>query len=226
MLPSRITFEDAWSMRPAAAGPLWAMVGVGGDSLTAMGPDLAAGVPAFAVAGPAKSGRSTILVSMARSFLASGTELIVVTPRPSPLRAFASAPGVVRLFDGTDLGEEEFAGALSSVTGLCVVLIDDAEMLRDCDASGELSRIIALGADRGLGLVFGGDCETLGLGFGGWQVEAKRARRGCLTAPQTLPEGDLIGVRLTHSVIGNPVKPGRALLHLGDGNLVTLTVPA
>jgi S-DNA-T family DNA segregation ATPase FtsK/SpoIIIE len=226
VLPSRITFEDAWAMRPAAAGPLWALVGVGGDSLTALGPDLAAGVPAFAVAGPAKSGRSTILASMARSLLASGTELIVVTPRPSPLRALASAPGVVRLFAGTDLAEEEFAAALSSVTGLCVVMIDDAEMLRDCDASGELSRIVSFGADRGLGLVFGGDCETLGMGFGGWQVEAKRARRGCLTAPQTLPEGDLIGVRLTHGIIGNPVKPGRALLHLGDGNLVTVSVPA
>ena len=74
-----------------------------------------------------------------------------------------------------------------------VVLIDDAELLRDCGAAGELSRLIALGGDTGRALVLGGDAESIGVGFTGWQVEAKRARRGCLTAPATLPEGDLIG---------------------------------
>lgn len=73
--------------------------------------------------------------------------------------------------------------------------------------------------------MFAGDAEALATGFGGWQVDAKRARRGCLTAPQTLPDGELIGTRLTHGHIGNPVKPGRALLNCGDGNLVTVTVP-
>jgi S-DNA-T family DNA segregation ATPase FtsK/SpoIIIE len=57
-------------------------------------------------------------------------------------------------------------------------------------------------------------------------VEARRARRGCLIAPQTLPEGDLIGVRLTRSMTGESPKPGRALLNVGDGNLITVTVPA
>ena len=54
--------------------------------------------------------------------------------------------------------------------------------------------------------------------------EARRARRGCLIGPQSLPEGDLIGVRLPRSVTGEPVRPGRALLNTGDGNLVTVTV--
>src|ERR1700722_5415797 len=54
---------------------------------------------------------------------------------------------------------------------------------------------IALGGDAGRALVLGGDAESIGLGFSNWQVEAKRARRGCLTAPSTIPEGDLIGVR-------------------------------
>ncbi len=65
-------------MRPAyGTGPLWGLVGVGGDELTACGPDLGDGVPAFIVAGPPKSGRSTILVSMARSFLAGGTPMVL-----------------------------------------------------------------------------------------------------------------------------------------------------
>jgi DNA segregation ATPase FtsK/SpoIIIE, S-DNA-T family len=227
VLPSRIAFDTAWGMRPAAGtSPLWGLVGVGGDELTACGPDLADGVPAFIVAGPPKSGRSTILVSMARSFLAAGTPVVLATPRPSPLRALGGRDGVLRVFDTDDLDEGEFTATLATAGGRCAVLIDDAELLKNCDASGELSKIISFGADSGRALVFAGDADSVGVGFSGWQVDAKRARRGCLTAPQTLPEGDLIGVRLTHGTIGQPTRPGRCLLNVGDGNLVTVTVPA
>jgi len=230
VLPARISFAEAWQLRPAARqaapGPLWAMVGVGGDELTAVGPDLADGVPVFITAGPAKSGRSTVLVTMARSLLAAGTPLVLVTPRPSPLRALAGEPGVVASFTGPELGAAGFAAAVGAFTGPGVVIIDDAEQHRDCEAEAELSKLIGFGADQGQGLIIGGDAEALGMGFGGWHVEARRARRGCLIAPQSLPEGDLIGVRLTHGMTGETPKPGRALLNVGDGNLITVTVPA
>jgi DNA segregation ATPase FtsK/SpoIIIE, S-DNA-T family len=227
VLPSRITFAEAWRLRPAAGtGPLWGLVGVGGDELTARGPDLGDGVPAFIVAGPPKSGRSTILAAMARSFLAAGTPVILAAPRPSPLRAFAGLDGVAALFHGDNLDEEEFAAALAKAGDRCAVLIDDAEMLRDCDASVELSKIVSFGADSGRALVFAGDADSICVGFSGWQVDAKRARRGCLTGPRTLPEGDLAGVRLTHGVLSQPARQGRCLLNAGDGNLVAVTVPA
>jgi len=227
VLPSRIAFADAWRLRPAGGtSPLWGLVGVGGDELVGRGPDLADGVPAFVVAGPPKSGRSTILASMARSFLAAGTPVVLATPRPSPLRALGGLDGVLRVFDGDDLDEEEFAAALGAAGDRCAVLIDDAELLKNCGAGGELSKIIAFGSDSGRALVFAGDADGICVGFAGWQVEAKRARRGCLTAPHTLPEGELIGMRLTHSLIGQPARAGRCLLNVGDGNLVTVTVPA
>jgi S-DNA-T family DNA segregation ATPase FtsK/SpoIIIE len=234
LLPSRITFDDAWKLRPAGAGPLWALAGVGGDELAGLGPELAAGVPAFIVAGPARSGRSAVLVSMTRSLLAGGASVILVTPCPSPLRSLASASGVVASFSDGSLGEEEFAAAVGSLTGPGVVVIDDAELLIGCDASGELSRIVARGgrgvigagvAGAGVALVCAGDADGLAGGFGGWHVDARRARRGCLTGPATLPEGELIGVRLAHAHIGHSVRPGKALLHLGDGGLTTVTVP-
>ena len=84
-------------------GRCGALVGVGGDDLAAYGADLADGLPAFIVGGPAKSGRSTVLATMARSFLTAGTQVVLVTPRPSPLRALATEPGVLRLFEGTEL---------------------------------------------------------------------------------------------------------------------------
>jgi len=223
VLPSRITFDDAWKLRPADAGPLQALAGVGGDTLTALGPDLGVGVPAFIIAGPAQSGRSAILASMTRSLTRAGTQVILITPRPSPLRALASLSGVIASLEGPELTGEELQAALA---GPGVVVIDDADLLISCEASGELIQIIRHGTERHQALVIAGDSEALACGFGGWQVDARRARRGCLTAPQTIPEGDLIGVRLTRAHTGHQPRPGRALLNTGDGKLTTITVPA
>jgi DNA segregation ATPase FtsK/SpoIIIE, S-DNA-T family len=224
--PGRITFEQAWTLRPASNGtpsPLWALVGVGGDSLLALGPDLGAGPPAFIVAGPSRSGRSTILVTMARSLLAAGTHLVIVAPRPSPLRSLAEAPGVVRVFAGDSLGEEELRTCLASLDGPAAVLVDDAELLRDCDAAPVLRTLLS-SPDRAL--VLAGDPEAgLCTGFTGWQVEAKRARRGCLTAPAASSDGELIGIRLTRAQLVQQPRPGRCLLNTGDGHLATVTVP-
>ena len=227
LLPARITFAEAWPLRPPGdRSPLWGLAGVGGDELTALGPDLSEGGPAFIVAGPARSGRSAVLASMTRSFLAGGAQVILVTPRPSPLRGLASRPGVAASFEQSDLGKDELAAALAALTGPGVVVIDDADLLADCEAGGELGKIITRSAGRLLALVLAGDPDSLAGGFGGWLADARRARRGCLTAPQTLPEGDLIGIRLSHAQVGHPARPGRALLHAGDGTLVTIAVPA
>ena len=226
LLPARITFAGAWPLRPPGTqSPLWGLAGVGGDELTALGPDLSEGMPAFIVAGPARSGRSAVLASMTRSFLAGGAQVILVTPRTSPLRSLASSPGVTCSFEQSDLGKDELAAALAALTGPGAVVIDDADLLADCEAGGELSKIITRGAGRPLALILAGDPDTLASGFGGWLADARRARRGCLTAPQTLPEGELIGARLTHAHIGRPARPGRALLNPGDGALVTIAVP-
>ena len=226
LLPARIGFDEAWRLRPPGTGPLWALAGVGGDELTALGPDLSAGTPAFIMAGPARSGRSTILLAMTRSLQAGGARVILVTPRTSPLRSLAGHPGVIRSFEQSDLGTDELAAELSALTGPGAVVIDDADLLADCEASTELTKIITRSAGRPLALILAGDPDTLAGGFTGWHADARRARRGCLTAPQTLPEGDLIGVRLPRDCIGRPARPGRALLNTGDGALATIAVPA
>ncbi|MGH3295673.1 MAG: FtsK/SpoIIIE domain-containing protein [Trebonia sp.] len=229
--PARVTFDQAWALRPASATALWGLVGVGGDSLAALGPDLSSGVPAFVVAGPGGSGRSTILVAMARSLLAAGTRLVLVTPRPSPLRSLAGRDGVAASFTTASLGEDELADVLAAVEGPVAVLVDDAELLRDCDASSELSRIVAGGRPEPApafrrALVLAGDPECgLCAGFGGWQVDAKRARRGALTAAASVADGELIGVRLTRGQADQRATPGRCLLNTGDGHPVTVTVP-
>lgn len=226
VLPARLSFEHAWRLRDdETPRPLWGLIGVGGDELTAYGPDLRAGARSFIVGGPPKSGRSTVLLTMARSFLAGGAQLVVVAPRPSPLRELAGRTGVVAVSTTAELGEEELAAALALLDGPGVVLVDDAEMLKECGAAELFRRVLRTAPDLDRGLVLGGSAEDIGSGFSGWQVDVRKGRQGALLSPQSLTDGDLIGVRVPRSLLGQPVAPGRALVHLGDGELVTVQVP-
>ncbi|MGW6531025.1 FtsK/SpoIIIE domain-containing protein [Streptomyces venezuelae] len=230
-LPSRISFEEAWELRDpdASRSKLWALVGIGGDEVMGHGPDLAEGVPAFVIAGPAKSGRSTVLMNMARSFRTQGVRLVVAAPRQSPLRALEGTEGVLKVFTGDDIDEDEFEELIdeaeASTEDPVVVLIDDAEILEDADAASHFKRIIQRGTDLGLAMVIAGDEEDVCSGFSGWQVDAKKGRRGILLSPQDSSSGDLIGLRISRSMVGGPVAPGKGMLHLGTGEISTVTTP-
>ncbi|MEU6555661.1 FtsK/SpoIIIE domain-containing protein [Streptomyces sp. NPDC046915] len=228
-LPSRISFTDAWEMRDpeASRSRLWALVGIGGDEIVGFGPDLAEGVPTFVIAGPAKSGRSTVLMNFAQSFLAQGIRLVVAAPRQSPLRQLDGTEGVLKVFTGDDIDEDDFEEVIDSASleEPIVVLVDDGEILEDCDAESHMKKIVSRGAERGLALVIAGDEEDVCSGFSGWQVDAKKGRRGILLSPQDTSSGDLVGVRLSRSLVGGQVAPGKGMLHLGDGELRTVVVP-
>ncbi|MGV9963071.1 FtsK/SpoIIIE domain-containing protein [Streptomyces olivaceus] len=228
-LPSRIAFPDAWEMRDpeSSRSKLWALIGIGGDEIVGFGPDLADGVPSFVIAGPAKSGRSTVLMNVAQSLLAQGTRLVVAAPRQSPVRQLDGREGVLKVFTGDDIDEDEFEELIdeASPEEPIAVLIDDGEILEDCDAESQMKKIVSRGAERGLALVIAGDEEDVCSGFSGWQVDAKKARRGILLSPQESSSGDLIGLRISRGMVGGQVAPGKGMLHLGDGELRTVVVP-
>jgi S-DNA-T family DNA segregation ATPase FtsK/SpoIIIE len=191
-----------------------------------MGPDLAS-VPGFVVAGPAKSGRSTVLAVMAESLLRTGATLVLVAPRPSPLRDLTGRPGVAAalITDPATPPEEWKELVLAEGVERLVVVIDDGEVLKD-SPGGEVFRSIVKGmAGAGRALVLGGNADGIATGLSGWQVDVKKSRAGVLLSPQNPTDGDLLGVRLPRSAVGNPVKPGRGLLHLGDGRLVSVALP-
>lgn len=230
VLPSRLGFEEAWEMRDVQAqesSKLWALVGVGGDELMGFGPNLADGIPAFIIGGPAKSGRSTVLKSMALTYLQQGVRLVIAAPRPSPMRDLAGREGVLQVFTEDDIDEDEVHDLLkqASPDEPIAVLVDDAEMLTNCDAGDEFKAIARRGAERGWALVLAGDEEEVASGFSGWQVEAKKARRGVALSPQDPSAGDLIGIRLNRGSVGDQVQPGKGLLHLGDGEPFAVTTP-
>ncbi|MET9778300.1 ATP-binding protein [Streptomyces sp. NPDC006367] len=226
-LPERISFDEAWSMRDPATPALWALAGVTGEEQYAYGPDLSTGTaPAFIVAGPPGSGRSTALLNISRALLAAHARVVLVAPKASPLRELADQGGVVDCFVRDDLSTAELEAALSSASPEepVVVVIDDAEVLDKCDAGHLLKSVVQHGFEEGTALVVG--CREDKLPFGlGWLEETMRAHRGLLLSPRERSTGDAIGIRIGDSITGRPIAPGRGWLHLGDGRLVPVAVP-
>ncbi len=226
VLPAQLSFDQAWEHRDGTPAPLFGLVGVGGDELVALGPDLAGSSPTFVVAGPGKSGRSTVLLTMAASLLRSGSGLVVCAPKASPLRGLADRDGVLACFTEADVTTAELEAALAAAGDRPVtIVIDDGELLKDCDAKDVLRGIVKGLSGPGKAIVLGGSADDIGSGFSGWQVDARKNRCGALLSPQGMSDGDLVGVRLPRSSIGGPLTPGRAIVHLGDGQLTTVQVP-
>ncbi|WP_122816494.1 FtsK/SpoIIIE domain-containing protein [Nocardioides pantholopis] len=217
VLPTRMELEQALALRPERAADPFVLVGVGGDELTAYAPDLGRS-SSFIVAGPGRSGRSTVLVAAARAAIATGACVVGLAPRPSPVRDLDGTAGVLGVF--TDPAtpaatiEELVAGAGRPV----VLVIDDGEGLRDAAASEFFARVVK-GQVEGCFLLLGGNADGVAAGLSGWQVEAKKARQGLLLSPQGISDGDLVGVRIPRNALGRTVQPGRGWLHFGDGVL-------
>ncbi|MEU9450817.1 FtsK/SpoIIIE domain-containing protein [Streptomyces sp. NPDC048277] len=225
VLPDRLGFAEALERRPKNVSPLWAMVGVGGDELSAQGTDLAT-VPSFVIGGPPRSGRSTVLLTMARSLLDLGTKLVVITPRTSPLRGLARHPGVVEVFTDTDVEVAAFRAALGGVDSPAgAILVDDAELMIDSEIDNDLAALARGSAGDGWGLIVAGNNEVLLGGLHGWQAIVRRNRCGALLAPRTASDGELVGARVPRGILGEDSEPGRAHLQLGDGRFLTVRVP-
>ncbi len=181
--------------RGSASG-MWALLGVGGDELDALGVDLVA-TPGFVVAGPPRTGRSTTLRTMAVSLLAGGTEVIAVCPRPSPLGDLAGAPGVLATL--SDLADAAgFADAAGRAGGRLAVLVDDADVVARSNLDTAIRRPAARlhGAGRG-----GGRRSHRG-------VEERAARPGRRGSPQ--PGGDPVQplLQLRRRPRRHPAAPG------------------
>ncbi|MEU8581334.1 hypothetical protein [Streptomyces abikoensis] len=226
-LPTRIGFDEASSLRESATPRTWALAGVAGEEQRVYGPDLATGTaPAFVVAGPPKSGRSTALVNIALSLLSVGTRVALAAPEASPLRELADRSGVVACFVRHGLRTDELEEAVSSASPEepVIVVIDDANVLAECEAGSMLESLVQHGFQEGTALVAALREDKLPLGLG-WLGETEKAHRGLLLSPQERSAGDVIGVRIGDSVIGRPITPGRGWLHLGDGKLMAVAVP-
>jgi S-DNA-T family DNA segregation ATPase FtsK/SpoIIIE len=225
LLPDRLSYADAIALH-TGRGPMQPLVGIGGDILTSVSPDFA-DVPTFVIAGPPRTGRSTALMTAARSLLAAGTGLVVLAPRRSPLRELEGRPGVAALFTDADVAAATFREVLGNISqDNAVIVLDDAELFMGAEIDPDLALLARGGAGNGWGVLAAGNAESLALSLAGWMGQVKRNRTGLLLSPQSLSDGEVIGVRLSRGLVGRAPQPGRGLLHLGDGTLLPVQVPS
>ncbi|MEU6996992.1 FtsK/SpoIIIE domain-containing protein [Nonomuraea sp. NPDC046570] len=205
-LPTRITAGQALDLVPgfSAPSPLWALLGAGGDSLEPLGVDLLAQGPGAVIAGPARSGRSSALLTAARSLLAAGTPVVAVVPRRSPLRELE---GALAVLDGNGAGLRELLDEHERY----VVIVDDAELINpDAPLGLLLDEVLKSGRDGEHGLIIAGATGDLATSYRGFVAETRKARTGLLLSVQSPADGDLFTVRLPRGAVGGP--PGRGLL--------------
>jgi DNA segregation ATPase FtsK/SpoIIIE, S-DNA-T family len=209
-LPIRITVTETLRLDPGFTppSPLWALVGAGGDELSAQGIDLRDEGPGAVVAGPPRSGRSTALLSMTTSLLAAGTAVVVITPRRSPLRALEGEAGVLAVL-GASSAEQDLLTAVDGQERY-VVVVDDAELMADSMLAEPLGRVLVTGRDADHGLILAGTTADLGRAYAGFVPAALKSRCGVLVAVESPGDGDLFGVRLPRGAGPGPL--GRGLL--------------
>jgi DNA segregation ATPase FtsK/SpoIIIE, S-DNA-T family len=223
LLPARIAVREVLALADRLpTAPMWALVGVGGDELQPVGVDLDDDGPAFVIGGPSRSGRSTALITIANSLLGNGCELVLVTPRNSPLRALAGQPGVLGSFTATAT-ESDILTALDNALGPAAVLVDDGELLVEEPCATAFETVLAEGRDGQRALVVAGTTGELVNGYRGYVVAARKAKTGLLLTPEHPMEGDLLGIKPPRSAVG-PAPKGRGLLVV-RGSYSTLQVP-
>ncbi|NUW40975.1 hypothetical protein HT134_12590 [Nonomuraea rhodomycinica] len=205
-LPMRITVGEAEALAPGFSrpSPLWALVGAGGDALAPLGIDLYAQGPGAVIAGPPRSGRSSVLLTAAHSLIAHGTPVVAIAPRRSPLRDLR---GAVAVLDGNATDLQELLAAYEEY----VVLVDDAELISpDSPLGMALEEVLRSGRDGDHGLIIAGSTGDLTQAYRGFVAETRKSRTGVLLSVQSPADGDLLSVRLPRGAVGGP--PGRGLL--------------
>jgi S-DNA-T family DNA segregation ATPase FtsK/SpoIIIE len=164
--------------------------------------------PGLVIAGPPRSGKSSTLLTMARSLLALGTAVLALCPRRSPLRSIEGADGVIGVYDSDMSG-----AALLDAVGphqRYVALVDDGELLFNGPLSDPLEAILLSGRDGEHGLIMAGATGDLGRAYSGFIPQALKSRCGVLVAVASPADGDLFGVRLPRNAGPGPL--GRGLL--------------
>jgi DNA segregation ATPase FtsK/SpoIIIE, S-DNA-T family len=225
LLPNRLSTRQLDSLLDGShpRSTLTAVLGVAGDRLEPLTVDFGRDGPGFLIAGAPRSGRSTALMTIARSLLACGTRIVVLAPRPSLLTELASQSGVLAIGAGRDVEGVELSAQISTLEGPAVVCVDDVELLSDGPAASALTALLPGARDRGIAIVAAGSTADLG-GFRGIASELKKSRAGLLLNPSVPADGEPLGFRVPRTAL-SPGPPGRALLYL-NGGMTTVQMPA
>ncbi len=173
------------------------------ESLDTIAMPVAAGEHMLVI-GPSRSGRSTTLATIARSWqrLHPAGVIVSIAPRRNSARA--------------GLGCADLAGVLDALASAGesarLVVIDDAEMVDD--PTGAFAALIASRVE-GLTVVAAGRADSLRASYGHWTMAVRRSRLGIVMASSSDLDADLLAVSLPRRV-PIAVRPGLAWM-VGDG---------
>ncbi len=221
VLPVRVTLREARELaaEEQAAGrrvPATALpVAVGGDTLGVRYLDAVEHGPAALVTGARRSGRSTVLRTLAVGALERGWNVIVVTPRVSPLRDLVGLDRVHGPFDasGDQMSTKELFARLREEEAPLLTLVDDLELV---GADGWLADLVGSHIDavrdtESIVVGAGSPAELQGM-YRGPATAMKRSGNGIMLAPQAPADADVFGVRVNRSVLGQSMPPGGGYL--------------
>jgi S-DNA-T family DNA segregation ATPase FtsK/SpoIIIE len=210
-LPTEVPLDH---VTPASEiGPeRWVLgVGVGDGSLAPVGLTLYEHEHG-SVIGPARSGRSTTLLTLAASVKAADPKarVLAVARRRSPLRDHP-------LVDRVATTDDELRGITDAVmvaAGPTLLLVDDAESVED--PTGALQRLVDL-APPTMRIILAGRSDSLRSLYGHWTQTVRRSKAGILLVPDRDMDGDLLGAQLPRR-IHVTMQPGRGFL-VADGTV-------
>lgn len=204
-LPERVA---AVELRDAVRldGEPWLLpVGIGDERLEPTGFELYAGEHVL-VAGPPRSGRSSVLAALAHLAAEAGAEVLAVGGRRSPLRhvpSLAAAGGP----DALSAMVERIAAG----DGPRLLLVDDAETVDD--PNGVLTPLLERG-EADLHVVAAGRADGLRGGYpmsNHWTAIVRRAKIGLLLRPDRQADSGLLGTTLPRGADPS-LPPGRGYL--------------
>jgi S-DNA-T family DNA segregation ATPase FtsK/SpoIIIE len=160
------------------------------------------------IAGPARSGRTTALRTIA--------ELLARADRPPAVRALTPRRATL-----PDAFTDPAALVAALPAGPVVLLVDDADQITD--KSGDLERLL----DRpDLHVVATGRADNLRRAYGHWTQRVRESRCGVLLCPDHDLDGDLLAAELPR-LDRLAALPGRGYLAMnGDVTGVHLAVPS
>jgi S-DNA-T family DNA segregation ATPase FtsK/SpoIIIE len=228
-LPDRITAGELAALRVhrSPASPTTCTPGAGGDHLGPVDVDLAELGGTFLVAGPSRSGRSTALLAIAESLAgrADGAlEVVLVTPRSSPLRGLHGVSGVVSAGDSA-AALADLDDLLAKACAPTALVVDDGELVGHGPLADRLEEYARGCRDTGSVLVAAATTEDLMLNrYRGWLAATRRSRSGLLLTPASHVDGEVFELRLPRSISSSTWPPGRALL-VERGIVTPLQVP-
>ena len=190
VLPREVSLADL-DAAAELSGDLWIIpIGMAESNLSVAALQLYEGEHAL-IAGPARSGKSTTLWTLAEALRRGATPVHIVGMggRRSPLR---DCP-VLDRFAGTTGEAAAMLAKLRTVSGSVVLLIDDAETFDDTD--GAIGTLLAAEMP-GLHVVGAGNNDSLRTLYSHWTKTVRRSKAGVLLRPNIDMDGDLLGATL------------------------------